>query len=170
MIYCRQLFCAVVCIAAVASCSKSGDQREFERDAFTFPQNYTATDAHGALLPNATDPDDWRIGPMFGGLVAVSTPAWPNPVNLNNSFQIELDIRGIESVSGLEVLAFDEPGQPLIGPLYLEDEGALSGGLHTITLSPGQFHNPETSITDLYRILIYDGNQNLITYGDVQIE
>lgn len=165
----RAILTAAAVFLLIVSCSKSGDQRQFEQEAFTVPQNITATDAHGAPIPDRNDPDDWRIGPMFGGLVAVGTPAWPNPVPVNTTFRIELDIRGIESVSGLEVWAFAEPDR-LMGPVFMEDEHSLAGGLYTITLSSNQFHNPTTALTDLYRILIYDGNENLITYGDVQVE
>lgn len=152
-------------------CSKSDDQVEFEREARSLPENITERNGNGEIVDNAEDSDDWRIGPMFQGLVEVETSAYPNPVNVNARVRIDLYLTGVDAVRGLEVVVFQEPDF-LIGPVYVENGSSLSPGDLTINLNPTEFapdNNPERAV-GLNRILIYDGNENLITYGDVEVE
>lgn len=157
-----------------AACSKSSDQRAFENRALTTPENYTEMTESGDVVENRTDPDDWQIGPMFQGLIEISQPAYPNPVNLNEPLEIGIEVKGIDGVNGLEILAFrdpDDPDQLRREPLYTNSESPLSTGSLTIRLNPGEFslRGSGEQASGLYRILIYDGQQNLISYGDVEL-
>lgn len=155
----------------VSGCSKSDDQREFENNARTqAPQGITEMTFEGTVVAGKQDPDDWRIAPMFGGLIDVETPAYPNPVAFNSNLSIDLYISGLETISALEVYAFKFPGE-LYGPLYIE-ENLSSTTLVTINLNASSIAHSTggSEASNIYRLLIFDGRQNLITYGDVRIE
>lgn len=156
-----------------AGCSKSDDQRDFENEALTSPEGITRTDANGNV--QQTDPDDWRISPMYSGLVSVGTPddqpPYPNPLSFNQNLTINIYIRSIETLNRLEVYSFRFPDQANSPAIAIRDD-LSSPTLETITLS-GQIitgASGGSQAAGLYRILIYDGNQNLITYGDVEVQ
>lgn len=153
-------------------CSKSDDQRKFENEARTTPQNYTATNGNGEIINE--DPDDWRIAPMYSGLVSIGTPdnqpPYPNPVTFNQNLTINIYIRSIETLNRIEVYTFELPSQ-IRGPISVLQD-LSSPTLETITLSGASISGSSggSEATGLYRILIYDGQQNLITYGDIRVE
>lgn len=157
----------LLCGMLLLSCSKSNDQRRFEDQALTPPQNISEYTANGQPVQNRNDPDDWRIGPMFRSLVTIQTPAHPNPVNFNSSFAIDIDIRGFESINGLQIFAFQDPNRP-IGPLFVSEQSQLPPGVTTVILEPTQFAQSASGDT-VFRILIYDNQQNLISYGDIEV-
>lgn len=150
-------------------CSKSDDQRRFEDRAQVPPKGITEMTADGKAVPDKEDPDDWNISPMFAGLIEVETPAYPNPVALNSNLRIDLYIRGLETISALEVYAFKFPSD--IYSLYIE-ENLSSTTLVTINLNAESVSNSSggSQASGIYRILIYDGRQNLITYGDIRLQ
>lgn len=160
----------VASIALVlAGCSKSDDQRKFENRAFTEPSGITEMNVNGQRVQNGEyDVDDWTIGPMFGGLVEIATPAFPNPVPLNSTLRIDIEILGYNPVSGMEIYSFRFPDENPVG-LNIIDQSELSPGILTININPQQIAG-STPGQGTYRILIYDGRQNLISYGDVRIE
>lgn len=154
-------------LGLLISCSKSNDQRKFENQAFSFPENIAEYNANGQPVENRDDPDDWRIGPDFSGLIKIQTPAHPNPVNLNSSITIDIDVAGFEAINGLEVYVFRDPAN-LIGPVFVSDQSPLPPGVTTVIMDPSQFAQ-SSSGSQLYRILIYDNRENLISYGDIQV-
>lgn len=156
----------------LAGCSKSDDQRDFENQALTSPQNFTQVTTSGDVLD--TDPDDWRISPMYSGLVSVGTPddqpPFPNPLSFNQNLSINIYIRSIETLNRMEVFVFEIPSE-INGPIAsLQD--LSSPTLETINLNGASISGSSggSQAAGLYRIMIYDGNQNLITYGDIRIE
>ncbi len=158
---------------SMATCSKSNDQREFEREANSQPDKITETDDQGNII--STDSDDWRISPMYRGLVVVGTPdeqpPYPNPLSYNQDLKINLYIRNIETLNQIEVFIFENVNERPNGP-YSPINDISSPTLETINLS-GQIISGSTGgsqASGLYRILIYDGQQNVITYGDIRIE
>ncbi|HET6527693.1 MAG TPA: hypothetical protein VFG39_02990 [Balneolaceae bacterium] len=163
---------SIIFLAGVllAGCSKSDDQRDFENGAFAVPRGITEMTANGTVVPDKEDPEDWRIAPMYRGLIDIETPAYPNPVALNSSFRIDLYITGLETISALKVYAFELPGK-LYVPIYVR-ENLSSTSLVTINLNAAAVANSSagSQAAGLYRILIYDGRQNLISYGDVRIQ
>jgi len=151
----------------INACSKSNDQRDFEDRALTPPQNISEFTANGQPVPDRNDPDDWRIGPMFRGLIDIETPAHPNPVNFNSSFTINIDVKGFDAINGLEIFAFQDP-QQFIGPVFVSNETTLPPGITTVIIEPSQFAQAASG-SSLFRIVIFDNNENLISYGDVQV-
>jgi len=161
----------VFSFGVLASCSKSNDQRDFENEALSAPSGITETTANGEVVH--TDNDDWRVGPMYRGLISVGSPdtqpPYPNPLPYNQNLTIGLYIRSIDTLNRLEIYSFKNPNQ-FIGPINTI-EGLNPPGYEEITLSGSNISGSAggSSADGLYRILIYDGQQNLITYGDVQI-
>lgn len=156
-----------ILVCALAGCDRNSAQEEFEREAFAAPNNFTRTDASGNILQN--DPDDWRIAPLFQGFVEINAPAYPNP-SIGQRFTIELLITGLEAVSGLEIYTRDQVGRPFI--LYNDNRRPLPPGLLDIYLEPAWL-TPSRVYSEaigLHRIFIYDGNGNMITYGDLKVE
>lgn len=163
----RLLSVLLLCLV-IQACTVNQDQQQFENEAYTLPSNYTPVDVHGEIDKDREDPDDWRIGPMFSGIVEISYPANPNPVAYNSHFEIDLYFNSSDRISGLNVLAFrDDPDRPMF---ILEEPGSdIDNGVFSIRLTPADFHTGGVGMDPLYRILIFDANENLITYGDVKI-
>lgn len=168
----KQSFLLLVLCITAAACSQSDAQREFEREAQAPPENITEMTPGGQPVENgATDPEDWRSSPMYRGLVDIETPAYPNPVNLNTPLRIEINNKGIETLSGIEVYVFQfDITTDIAGPLYTAEQSSIFPGIITIQLDPNQFARRSTGNTGIFRILIYDGRQNLISYGDVRVQ
>jgi hypothetical protein len=167
----NQLLYKIIAILSVSllvfasGCNQSSDQRDFERAAYSEPDGFTRTNAQGQV--SERDPDDWRVAPFFQGLIDID-PAYPNPVQSNDQVSIDLIVTGVESVSGLRVFAFYGPNNLSI--LFEDQRRPLPPGLTAIPLSPldiAQFpENPQ----GLYRVVVTDGNENVITYGDIRVE
>jgi len=155
---------------SVAGCSQDDDQRDFEQEAFSFPEGFTETDGSGKVI--SEDPDDWRTAPFFQGLVFVD-PAFPNPVQVSGQLMINIEIAGIEAVSGLSVVVLIESGaNPELRPVYTDPQSPMPTGISVISISPiqlGRFNTVE-SARGLHRLIILDGRNNVISYGDVMVE
>lgn len=157
-------------ILFLSTCTKNDAQRDFEREAYRLPQNYTQTSHTGAVI--SLDEDDWRTSPLFEGLVVVNPP-FPNPVNTNENVQFELEVTGVQSVSGLEVIVQFDDADPSSGfkSLYFETQ-TLDPGLTTFRINPLELGRTDVaeSARGLHRIYIFDGSQNMISYGDIQVQ
>jgi len=157
-------------ILVLSSCSQNDDQREFEQQAFQLPENITETSESGEII--SEDPDDWRTAPFFQGLVFVNPP-FPNPVLTSNQLQINVEITGIEAVSGLSVIVLIEGGiNGEFRPIYTDTQSPMPPGLTTININPvqlGRFNTVE-SARGLHRLILVDGRENVISYGDVLVE
>jgi len=146
-------------------CGNNDAQRQFEQEAFQRPSGITETGQNGSVV--SEDPDDWRIAPDFQGLVDVS-PAFPNPVLTNDQIGIEFTALGIETVNGLEVAVLFEDGS--IRSLFIDNAVPLPPGLQIIPIQPPELARFESEIVGLHRILLFDMNRNIITYGDLEVE
>lgn len=159
----------LITVLFCAACNRNDAQREFEREAYRIPENYTQTDHKGGIL--SQDVDDWRIAPLFQGLVDINPP-FPNPVNSNEFIQFEIAVTGVQSVSGLEVIVQFDGSDPNSGfkTLYFETQ-TLNAGLTTFRINPLELGRTDVveSARGLHRIYIFDGSQNMISYGDVQV-
>ena len=152
----------------LAGCGQSDDQREFEREAFAPPNNYTETTDDRQVL--SEDPDDWRVSPFYQGLVEVD-PAYPNPIETTGQVNIDVDVTGIESVPGLRLIVYfhENNGSNLI---YESNQNPLPPGLTPINFSAqelGRFDTTESQ-RDLHRVILIDNNENVISYGDIMVE
>ena len=153
-----------------AGCGDDDQQREFEQQAFQLPDGITETEGNGTII--SEDPDDWRTSPFFQGLVFIN-PAFPNPVSIGDRLNIEVDIAGIDAVSGLTVaVLIDDAANAQFRSLYTVSQNPLPPGLTSIPINPvelGRFNSPE-SARGIHRLIIYDNRQNIISYGDVRVE
>lgn len=90
----------------------------------------------------SADEDDWRTSPMFQGLIEI-VPPFPNPVQTNQALQFEVEVTGVQSVNGLEVLVRLPDNS--FRSLYRSFE-TLQPGLTTFQINPIEFAlngNPE---------------------------
>lgn len=149
-----------------SGCSENDAQREFEQEAFREPEGITKTDISGDI--EEEDENDWRVAPMYSGIIRVQKPAFPNPVHSGQQIEIQLSISGIESVSSIEVMNRNENNNWQ----QLEFESDPETGLLVFQIDPRWFtytDNYENAI-GLHRVFFFDSDDNVITYGDVKIE
>lgn len=150
-------------------CGVEEKQSNFEDAALSPPHGITEMTATGVPVEKEkADPSDWRISPRFRGLVEIQTAPFPNPVSFNGTIQMNLYITGIQAVNGLRVFVFRPNTNKLSGPYYTET-GPLRPGFETIRLSAKAIAQRGTGTKNLYRIVIYDGQRNIITYGDIKV-
>lgn len=151
----------------VSACTQSKEQEEFEKEAFSLPENITETGDNGAIVSGHSDPDDWRISPFFQGLVTIDPP-FPNPLLTNQRLNLYIYITGLEAVNGIQIFGLYEDNRLRLleddfqGPLPIGSVYYSIGALEIAQLP----ENPQ----GLYRIIIRDRDGRIITYGDVRIE
>ena len=160
-------------LLAAYGCSKSDDQRKFEQQALSEPAGITETNASGEVT-GTTDGDDWRVGPMYRGLIQIGTgdsqPPFPNPLPYNQSLTVQVNFNVPDPVNALDIRRFRLPSDAQFEQLRYLSQDELSS-YNNISLSGSIIaEGPGSEGSGLYRILIYDGKQNLISYGDIEIE
>ncbi|MBD3616052.1 MAG: hypothetical protein HUJ22_05715 [Gracilimonas sp.] len=154
---------------SLMSCSRNDDQVKFEKEAYSAPAGYTETNFQGEV--QSEDPDDWRISPLYQGTVRVNPP-FPNPVTTDQPVNFEIEVISVQqSINGLFVVTRNNDGTLKSPPLYERFE-TLDQGLTTFTINPIEFGfqgSPEGA-RGLHRVFIFDGNQQMISYGDIMVE
>lgn len=155
-------FPAAVLLAALTlpGCDQVEAQSDFERDARALPSGITRTGAQGAVL--STDPDDWRLGPVFAGRASVQ-PFFPNPLPQGSA------------IGRISVTLFAPDGAPVglvlyarssTGTLRRLDERATPGlGTYELVATAGMLGS-----VGLHRLVVADAFGEVVTYGDVQVE
>ncbi len=161
---------AMLLLFSAAACGQNDDQRDFEREAFSLPDGITETDERGQIIDGNEDPDDWRIAPFFAGLVFIDPLPGPNPVPIGDRITFEISSPFIDGISFLEIIVLIQDGtnfQPrsVYGPARFE----LS---ESISIDPVLFGRTGTaeSARGLHRIILLDGRDAVISYGDVLVE
>lgn len=157
-----------------SGCSKSDDQREFENQSLSAPSGYTATQAEGEITDN--DPDDWRISPMYRGLLYIGTgirslqPPYPNPIDYNQDLTINIYLSNIDNLNRIEIYSFENVSDAGKPPIAVRDD-ISSPLLVTIRLNGQEISGQSagSQANGLYRIRVLDGDLNVITYGDIKI-
>ncbi|PKD45020.1 hypothetical protein [Rhodohalobacter barkolensis] len=149
----------------VTGCNQSSDQRDFERAAFSLPEGITETSGNGTVINS--DPDDWRISPFFQGVVQID-PAYPNPVLSSNQVSLDVIITGTDAVSELIVYAYY--GNNNVRPVFEDFRAPVPTGLTSLPLSPLDIARFRENPQGTYRIVLLDGNENVISYGDIRVE
>ena len=144
-------------------CSDNDEQRQFERQAFQSPSEITETNEVGELTGNQ-DPDDWRIAPFFQGRVLEVHPAYPNPASTTQDIYIDITLF-TEAVSSIRVFVIHEGTGP---PVFL-DEDRNPGMTVILRFQAIELLRFEGE-TGIRRILLLDGNDNIISYGDILVE
>lgn len=165
------LFCSI--FFGLMACSKSEAQRDFEEQALSPPSGIRAMTANGTPVPNGErDDSDWRTAPNFSGLFSVQTAAYPNPVSYNDRVEILIDIKAVDAVNGLTIYAFRQASDlRTANPLEMQ-QGWLEPGLQSIIIDVSSFASSSGTgtIGNTYRLIFYDEQQTVITYGDVLVQ
>lgn len=147
----------------ISGCNQNSDQREFENDAFSEPGGITATNDRGDVI--SKDPDDWRIAPFYQGDIELITPPFPNPVQTNDRLNINIQVNFLDRISGIYIRVYK------FRSLYLVDKHTqITPGITSIIVDPRIISDGIPNPAGLYRIIIQDETENVITYGDVEIE
>lgn len=162
----------ILIILLFSGCSKSDDQREFENQALAVPNGITPTDAGGEPT-GSVDPDDWQVGPMYEGRISIgfsdSEAPHPNPLGYNQNLTLNIKFNVSDPVDALEIRKFRLPSDSYYTQLRFYQQDQLST-FNTITIEGQNIaEGPGAEARTTYRLLIYDGNQNLISYGDIEI-
>jgi hypothetical protein len=159
------LLAVLISLFLIAGCNQSSDQRDFEREAFNLPDGITETSNNGSIVNS--DPDDWRIAPFFQGVVEVD-PAYPNPVLSSEQVSLDVVVTGVESVTGLRVYAYY--GDNNIRPVFQDLRSPVPPGLTSLPLSPLDIAQFRENPQGIYRIVLVDASENVISYGDIRVE
>ena len=146
------------------SCTNDDAQSKFEAQAYAEAANYTETNFQGDVV--RPDNDDWRISPIYIGLATVQ-PIFPNPVQFGTNLTLEIDINGAPVSSTIEVGFLNESNQWI----FLQQQD-LQNDFEQLTflINTRQFGSSLEQAQGLKRLLIFDGNQRLISYGDILIQ
>lgn len=150
------VICLIITVSYLLSgCNQNSDQREFERAAFSEPSGIN-------------DPDDWRIAPFFQVDLDLVQLPHPNPVQSNDTITINIIVYTLDRISGIYLYVWD----PLSAKMYYVDhQTQITTGTTTFRLKALEIAQPHTTNpAGLYRLIIQDETENLITYGDIEIE
>lgn len=161
--YLHILLILFINLIILSGCSQNSDQREFEQQAFSEPSDITVTNQNGEVI--SRDPDDWRIAPFFQGDIELISPPFPNPVLTNDRLTINVQINFLERISGIYIRVYRPPSF-----YQIDDRAQVTTGITTFTIDPIQIAGGNPNPQGRYRIIIQDENENVITYGDVEIQ
>ncbi|MEL0010887.1 MAG: hypothetical protein VW868_04935, partial [Bacteroidota bacterium] len=108
----------------------------------------------------------WRVSPFYEGLLQV-LPLFPNPINYGGTAYIEITLNGapIQSYLELGYLNFNQRWVPLQQEIVNSEFELV-----TFVIDTRNFGSNAELARGLHRLLLYDGNQRLITFGDLLIQ
>ena len=146
------------------TCTQDDAQQQFEAEAYQPANGYTKTDLQQNILE--TDKQDWRVSPFYEGLLHV-LPLFPNPSNYGGTAYIEITLNGapIQSYLELGYLNFNLRWVPLQQEIVTSEFELV-----TFVIDTRNFGSNAELARGLHRLLLYDGNQRLITFGDLLIQ
>jgi len=152
----------------LAGCGQSDDQREFEREAYAMPDNFTETTGSGEIV--SEDPDDWRVSPFYQGQFFIETPAYPNPVETTDQVRIFISNYDRVVTSLRTIVWFAEEGIPQPVPSGSYDNFERNQTI--ISINPRELSRFPTSesLEGLKRVILLDQDENVISYGDIMVE
>lgn len=148
----------------LTSCKNDEAQMSFVNQAYSIPNNFTETDSKGFIINE--DSDDWRISPVYIGLVEVR-PIFPNPVQYGSSVSLEVNFKGTVYNSRIELVYLSQSNEWYT--LEAKDSTNDFDLIHFI-IDSYKFGNTGEQARGIHRLLLLDGNQRLITYGDLLIQ
>ncbi|GAB5408284.1 MAG: hypothetical protein BalsKO_06490 [Balneolaceae bacterium] len=149
----------------ILSCTSNDAQESFERQAFSQAEGITQTDNNSNVV-GEPDEDDWRTSPFYSAIANVE-PAFPNPILYGTTATIDIDMRGNSLTSLLELGYFDFQDRWTQLDLR-EDISEFS--TTPLTINSQIFGTNASLARGFYRVVVFDGNQRVITYGDIEIE
>ena len=169
----RLLLVALPLVALACDSGTADGQRLFEDDALLSPaQGITRTaitDAGVVVL--SRDSSDWRIGPAYLGFVRFLELPSPNPVASGAAVSFLIDTEGVSG--GLELVAVQRRGD-LVDFVEILDPGAqrpdaFASGFYSFTVSASQIAVAGGGAGGLTRVVLLDGRDGVVSYGDIQV-
>lgn len=159
----------VLSMALLISCRESEDQQQFEEEARSEPEGITEMSIDGNEVISEDD-DDWRISPMYKGLIRFNSTdivhyPYPNPANRNDFIKFDLYITQ-DAVNAIRLVTYSENDYWIT----LETKTSISSGYEHFEFRAGDMSAEGWNPSGLHRLLIYDQHDNLITYGDIKIQ
>ena len=153
-------------LSIFGACTKNDAQNDFERRAYQTAENITPTDFQGNITGNA-DVDDWQTSPLYSGLADIN-PIYPNPLPYGSeNATLDIFLRDASFASILEVGYIDFQNRRV----QLDFENSVSDfSSNILTINPESFGSNADIARGIYRLIIFDGNQRIISYGDLLIE
>jgi hypothetical protein len=146
----------------LASCDTQEAQEEFVDDANQVPAGVTVIldDSFGGTVCRE-DADDWRISPIYNGVVFVDRPPVPNPAS-GELVTITLRVLQFDRVrGGLVLRAFGAANSLLILDSILD---AGSPGEYVFQFSPSLL-----STNGIHRLFVFDSFGEIVSYGDLHV-
>jgi hypothetical protein len=154
----------ITLLVVAAACSGNDAQNRFESQAYAEPSNITETQFDGSTI--RIDSDDWRISPLYVGLIEVE-PIFPNPIQYGTNANLEVVINGATINSSLELGYLTETNNWF--PLQIQEVNS-DFELVTFLVDTRQFGSNADQARGIHRMLLFDGSRRLISYGDILIE
>lgn len=147
-------------------CDNQAAQEDFIDEASALPEGITKIlDADFVNADDgicSEDPDDWRISPVYAGVVFVDRPAFPNPVTGSSQGTIVIRVLQPNRVQGGFILTAFGDGNVPIELARIPD--ASLDNFYDIRFSPSLL-----SVNGLHRLFLFDSLGELITYGDIEL-
>ncbi|MBK98349.1 MAG: hypothetical protein CL672_06105 [Balneola sp.] len=148
----------------LSSCQQDSAQQQYEAEAYGPVEGYTQTDLQQNVLSH--DKKDWQVSPYYEGLIRI-LPLFPNPINYGGTAYLEMTLNGapVQSYVELGYLNYNNQWIPL-----QQETVSSEFELVTFVIDSRNFGSNAELARGLHRLLLYDGNQRLITYGDILIK
>ncbi len=147
----------LACLAA--GCTTEKRQEAFYEEANQPPAGITETDINGQV--QKTDPDDWRSAPIYGPFVRVD-PAFPNPIAAG-FITVPVLVRQSNVVRLGLVLRAAGPNGRFVTLSSLPR--AAEPGAYVFHFSAGLIGR-----RGLVRLYVFDGTNEIVSYGDVMLQ
>jgi hypothetical protein len=160
-----RIFIFIILSITVVSCTRNDAQEEYERSAYAQAEGFTSTDFNGNI-EGSEDEDDWRTSPFYTGLASVE-PVFPNPVSYGTTANLDVYLNGASFTSVLELGYLDISGN-WVQLQFMEDVTDFS--VNTMLINTQLFGSNAEIGRGLYRLILIDGSQRIITYGDIRID
>ncbi|MBX2821310.1 MAG: hypothetical protein KTR29_16565 [Rhodothermaceae bacterium] len=153
-------------ILSGSGCDNQAAQEDFIDEASALPEGITKIlDADFVNADDgicSEDPDDWRVSPVYAGVVFVDRPAFPNPATGASQGTIVIRVLQPNRVQGGFILTAFGNGSVPIELARIPD--ASLDNFYDIRFSPSLL-----SINGLHRLFLFDSLGELITYGDLEL-
>lgn len=158
------IFFLAIIVLALNNCTNDEAQKNFETQAYSKPSNYTETSFQGDIVQ--IDNDDWRIAPLYIGLADVRA-IFPNPVQYGSNINLEVKINGAPVGSTIKLGYLNTSNDWL----FLQAMDVSSDfEFVSFSIKTPQLGSTAEQARGIHRLLLFDGNQRIITYGDLFIE
>ena len=148
----------------LTSCQQDSAQQQYEAEAYGPIEGYTQTDLQQNVL--SQDKKDLQVSTYYQGLIRI-LPLFPNHISYGGTAYLEMTLNGapIQSYVELGYLNFNNQWIPL-----QQETVSSEFELVTFVIDSRNFGSSAELARGLHRLLLYDGNQRLITYGDIFIK